>query len=253
MEEKNTPEKIDLSIEDLPQENSLESSSSEDNIDILVSQKDRHESGHYKRPQDLDVQISASGTTPLPVWQLPLAGILCALLAWGVTEISYEGFTLYYLIIADFLIKTDLFIISVSSLFGAAFGSVAGIYEKKTAKAIMGILIGLLVGAIGGIAGGFAGNTVSSFGNSGQTINVLAYGIAWSLSGFFLGLGQGLGTLKYIGTSAIGGLIGGLLGGIMFNLFNIIIAAPEAVTRGAAICFLGLCIGLGLAIAQRKR
>jgi hypothetical protein len=223
---------------------------------IFLSQYNVSESGVNDGLQDPNLKAVVSGEGSIPAWQLPLAGLFGALLAWGVTEISYAGYTPYYFNIADMTIYTDLFIITVSGLIGATLGSVSGIYEKKAAKAIIGILIGLLVGIIVGMTGGFVANTILSLDQSGQTtsivVSILAYALAWCLTGFFLGFGQGLGALKKIGMSAIGGMLGGLLGGILFDVFAIFISAPEALIRGIAICFLGLCIGLGVSFAQLR-
>ncbi len=254
MDEKEPIEKIDLSLEDLSEDINNEKVAQNDDI-IVPTQKctdqDLPNKSRRRSPVNKVHEVSSAS---IPIWLLPFIGIVGAIVAWGVTEISYNGFTFYSFDIANFVISTDLYIITISGLLGASFGVAYGILETKISKAILGLLIGLLFGIFGGVAGGAVGNAILLLGNESQ--NILLYttanGIAWGLVGVSQGLSQGLLAMSRVKASIIGGLLGCFFGGLFINVFYIVLAVPEVVARGIGICFLGFCLGLGLSMPGDK-
>ncbi len=208
------------------------------------------------KPQQYHDVSSRSRKTPF--WFFMITGLMGGLVAWGSTEIIFNGYTVYYPVVADIILKTDIFMIAVAGLLGAALGSARGVNEKKTLIALSGIVVGLLFGLFGGLAGGMirivlntavqVNNTVSAY------YQVIVSALSWGIAGLLIGFGQGSGALKMkqVYNSLVGGLIGGFIGGALFAFFLIYLDFADSIIRLLAIVTLGILMGVALGILQVK-
>ncbi len=251
MEEPKKPDKIEINFDELPEKEPA------DRLVINVDEKP------LEKPMLKGISKSSKADalqkkTNLPFWQLALAGLAGGLIAWGTTEISYSGYTIFFLNINGYLYKTDIFMVVVAGLIGATIGSVRGISHCRSVIAIIGIIIGLFFGLIGGTVGGLLYHKLIEMLLTGQPGNFYLYflcnGFAWGLVGLFIGLGQGLGSfrIKAVTNGLVGGLIGAIIGGVLFSLFLFNLSYSDSLVRLIALTSLGFSTGSSIGLMQIK-
>jgi hypothetical protein len=112
-------------------------------------------------------------------------------------------------------------------LVGAFIGSVEGALVKRSARqALVGVLFGALAGAVSGVLGLLIGGVaflVIGGGLIGTDIGgLIARMVGWMALGLFLGLGQGLVSMRFkrASYSMIGGTLAGIVGGLLYELLT---------------------------------
>jgi hypothetical protein len=157
----------------------------------------------------------------------------------------------------------------VAGFVGLLIGAVEGIICRTFARAAwcggIGLMTGLIAGAISVILAGMAYSLIGMLG-SGMAVNASAgaftlqmfrRGLAWTLAGMGMGLGQGFalksGKLKLNGF--IGGMVGGLIGGLLFDPITLLLSNPElmqgaGLSRGVGIMIVGGAVGLMIGLTD---
>jgi len=132
----------------------------------------------------------------------------------------------------------------VSGFIGLFIGASDGIVCRLPRRALICGGVGLLVGLVGGFVCGFFADIAygaitlfaerQSEGDSGLStlgfsLQMIGRSLAWGLTGFAMGLGQGIAlrSSRLLVYGMIGGIIGGLLGGLLFDPIDIIMLGRD--------------------------
>jgi len=104
----------------------------------------------------------------------------------------------------------------VGMCIGAAVGAVEGVVVKRSARQAV---TGALLGAAAGMAAGTVGLLIGWLAFLGLKGGPLGRSVGWMCLGLFLGLGEGLVSLKLKRASygTAGGAVAGLLGGLLYE------------------------------------
>lgn len=162
---------------------------------------------------------------------------------------------------------------TVAALAGLLIGAADGLVCRLWRRVLIAGLVGFFVGFVGcfvtSIIAGMIymplralaenqanGQGAGGLGTLGLLIQVGGRGLAWTLAGMAMGLGQGIalrsGRLLLYGF--LGGAIGGLLGGMLFDPIHLILVgegAPSAhLSRLVGFGVIGLSIGLMIGIVE---
>ncbi len=192
------------------------------------------------------------------VWPLIIAGFIGGLIAWVITELSYDDYARGYETYFQLLIEIGVFTAVVGGAIGASLGSVEGISSKVLEKTLKGFAVALGFGVLGGAAGGVLAQVVYSILGGGVHDNILLQilvrALAWGIVGLFVGIGQGLGTGggKRVLNGLLGGLCGGVLGGLLFDVIGVF-TFTGALSRAIAIPLIGVFAGLGIGLVSEMR
>jgi hypothetical protein len=160
----------------------------------------------------------------------------------------------------------------VAGMVGLFIGATDGIMCRLMRRAALAGSVGLITGLIGGFifmcfaglvyspisdwaqrqSGGGAGGLTTM----GFMAQIGARGLAWSLAGIAMGLGQGLAMRsgKIVLYGFLGGLLGGLFGGLLFDPIYFFVTGehnPSAATsRGISLSIIGGSVGLMIGIVE---
>lgn len=141
--------------------------------------------------------------------------------------------------------------LGIGMLVGAFIGSVEGAVVKRSLRqALVGTLFGALAGSISGVLGLLIGGVaflVIGGGLIGTGIGgLIARMVGWMALGFFLGLGQGLVSMRFkrASYSMIGGTLAGLVGGLLYELLTqmVLSATGDTATWQPVLTSLGLSL-----------
>jgi hypothetical protein len=160
----------------------------------------------------------------------------------------------------------------VSALVGLSIGAADGLVCRLWRRVLLGGGIGLVVGFIGGffcqILAGLVyaplnalamqqqGQGVAGLSTFGFLTQVGGRGLAWSLAGIAMGLGQGLSlrSTRLLLYGFLGGAIGGLVGGLLFDPIALILVGPSSPSahwsRMVGLCVIGMGVGLMIGIVE---
>jgi len=160
----------------------------------------------------------------------------------------------------------------VAGFIGLAVGAADGLLSRALHRSAVCGLVGLAAGlGIGLVASVFA-QVLYSLGQRGIDVlsddgarpSVVAFlaqmatrGIAWSLAGAAMGLGQGIAlrSRRLLVNGLLGGLVGGLLGGLLFDPIGYVfegesLAATANLSRAIGCVTIGMVTGLMIGIVE---
>lgn len=195
---------------------------------------------------------------PTQVWQMVVAGLLGALVAWVFYEVAIgeEGY-----LVANVILDMALWGAILAAIIGFFFGTVQDLLNRHSGRALQSGLLWMLGAAGGGFMGGALGTIAYNILGGGSMeitfgTQVLARTLAWGLIGGGFGVGQGVVTrnAKRLVNGLLGGLIGGIIGGFLFDFIGIILEAETAaVSRLVGFGALGVMIGLMMGLVEHLR
>jgi len=155
----------------------------------------------------------------------------------------------------------------VGAFVGLAVGAVEGLVCRTLVRALRcgayGLMAGLVGGAVSAIVGGLVYQGLGQVGGASFDtlpaflVQMFRRGLAWTIVGTAMGLGQGLAlknrTLLLNGF--IGGLLGGLVGGLLFDPINLLVAnrtqmAGAEASRAIGLGIIGAVVGLFIGITD---
>lgn len=129
---------------------------------------------------------------------------------------------------------------------GGMTGAVTGlVVQRSMPRALIGAVLGGIVGLIGGMLGLLIGEGFFLLLGGG----IIGRTLGWTFLGLFLGLGDGLVSLKLrrAGYGAIGGTVAGLVGGIAYEVMTQLFLRQSDVVQmivGAlGLILIGACLG----------
>jgi hypothetical protein len=158
----------------------------------------------------------------------------------------------------------------VAGFVGFMIGSVEGIVCRTLARAAWCGAIGLLSGVLGGalsgliagavfeIIGRIAGDSLDPTASAAGFIFLLfRRGLAWTVAGMAMGLGQGLAlkSSKLLLNGFIGGMVGGLMGGLLFDPIDLLLSDRELlegaeVSRATGLVIIGAAVGAMIGVTD---
>jgi len=226
---------------------------------IDISSSDLYD--HNLQPRivvEVDEQQDLEFDTPIASWFYILASIIGGFFALMVTELSYNGYTMYHLVFGSNYYRIDLFVLVISGIYGTVLGAVPGVHKNKVVRTIAGNLLGLVFGLCGGILASGFNNFLMEIMNLTEKgdliIIILMRGLSWSLVGVMIGLG-----ISIIGCRAkqvirfmVAGFTGALIGGVIFSMLMETFLYQNILSRGVSILILGLCLAAGFVFANKK-
>jgi hypothetical protein len=161
----------------------------------------------------------------------------------------------------------------VAGLIGLAVGGVDGIVCRLWRRAALGAAVGLIVGLLGAfvftmIAGLVygpinslamrqSGTSIGSLSALGFGLQIAGRGLAWSLAGLSMGIGQGIAlrSRRVLLYGLLGGALGGLLGGLLFDPIGMVVIGADApsshVSRLIGIVVIGASVGGMIGLVER--
>lgn len=189
---------------------------------------------------------------------LAVLGIAGGLIAWPLSEVLLRAQSDFPSLLAFTMVSG----FGIGALFGAMFGSAAGIFLGRMRRSAVGALWGLLIGGAGGAAGFLTGQglllvigeRVGAATSGGYAaVLPLSRALGWAVLGAFVGAADGIRARSGLRTRAgvAGGLLGGLAGGLAIEYGRIVLPV-EPYARLAAFVFLGLTIALFFALVERR-
>jgi len=214
--------------------------------------------GSINEPADPTTQVAEEkGSILLQAWfYLGLAGLVGALIGWGVCEPWFVDSPAGGHFWADFLM-----IPAIVGLLCLGFGVAESIVERSVKKALIRGAICLPLGAVLGVIFEFIANIIYSIGISicvemGAQTNHnpslwVARGIAWMVFGAAGGVVYG--TAGMSGRKMLYGVLGGVLGaGLGGVLFDPIAIATHggAVSRGVGFGLVGMATGIAVGLVE---
>lgn len=185
-------------------------------------------------------------------------GVVAGLIAWPMSEllVSHQG------AFVSLLLFTATSGAGVGLVFGAVFGSAAGIFLARPRRALTGAGWGALTGLVGGAVGFLIGQGVllvigeqlTAPGTRAYELSIpIARAVGWMILGAFVGSAEGVRTRRGLKAraGAIGGLLGGLAGGLAVEYGRVLLPAlPYA--RLAAFVLLGVAIAGFYALIEKR-
>ncbi len=162
----------------------------------------------------------------------------------------------------------------VAAFVGLFVGAADGIVSRAAHRALTcgavglgsGLIGGALMGVIANLFFGFASELIpmvdsgprDHLSTAAFLLQVLIRGIAWSIAGVAMGLGQGIAlqSRRLLLNGLIGGLIGGLVGGLLFDPIDLglrgsLAVASEAwLSRGVGFTVIGLSVGFTIGMVE---
>ena len=165
-----------------------------------------------------------------------------------------------------------LFFPIVAGLIGLLIGAADGILCRQPRRAVLAGGVGLVVGGLGGFFSNFLGGMVyaplsifahmrqdasGSMSMFGFMVQTIGRGLAWSVAGVAMGLGQGIAlrSRRLLHYGLLGGMIGGLVGGLLFDPIDMLLGIGVVQTsahwsRLVAITIIGVGVGAGIGIVE---
>jgi len=203
---------------------------------------------------------------------LLLAGLIGALIAWGVTE-PYLGDTVED---EQSTAIALLMLLSMGGLVGLMVGSMEGILARNFSRSVKSGLIGLLIGFGGGIASiiiaGIVAQIIIPIGVAivgaeaaqdpahnfaGFILIVIVRSLIWTVLGMTVGLGPGIAlkAKKLVLNGFIGGMIGGMIGGLLFDPINYFVSGGTMdtgveISRAIGLGVIGATTGFMIGIVE---
>jgi len=150
----------------------------------------------------------------------------------------------------------------VALALGAVEGLVCRTFSRAAWCAGIGLLIGLAAGGVsillGGLAYGLIGMLGVGQGGVGAfLIQMFRRGLAWTLAGMGMGLGQGIAlkSRKLAFNGFLGGIVGGLVGGLLFDPIGVVFTKPELMqgamlSRAVGLTIIGAVVGLMMGLTD---
>ncbi len=159
----------------------------------------------------------------------------------------------------------------MAGMIGLGLGAVDGLVCRLPRRALLSGAVGLLVGFIGGFVSSFIAGLVyaplSAFAMShtvaGGGLSPFAFlvqmtgrGLAWSLAGMTMGLGQGIAlrSKRLLIYGLLGGVVGGLLGGLLFDPIDLLMLGRDrpsaAVSRLVGFLAIGASVGAMIGVVE---
>jgi len=214
--------------------------------------------GSINEPADPATQVAEEkGSILLQAWfYLGLAGLLGALIGWGVCEPWFVDSPTGGHFWADFLM-----IPAIVGLLCLGFGVAESIVERSAKKALIRAAICLPLGAVLGVVFEFIANIIYSIGISicvemGAQTNHnpalwVARGIAWMVFGAAGGVVYGTAGMsgKKVLYGVLGGVLGAGLGGILFDPIAIA-TRGGAVSRAVGFALVGMATGIAVGLVE---
>ena len=214
--------------------------------------------GSINEPADPATQVAEEkGSILLQAWfYLGLAGLLGALIGWGVCEPWFVDSPAGGHFWADFLM-----IPAIVALLCLGFGMAESIVERSAKKALIRAAICLPLGAVLGVVFEFIANIIYSIGISicvemGAQTNHnpalwVARGIAWMVFGAAGGVVYGTAGMsgKKVLYGVLGGVLGAGLGGILFDPIAIA-THGGAVSRAVGFALVGMATGIAVGLVE---
>jgi MFS family permease len=214
--------------------------------------------GSINEPADLATQVAEEkGSILLQAWfYLGLAGLIGALIGWGVCEPWFVDSPSGGHFWADFLM-----IPAIVGLLCLGFGVAESIVERSVKKALIRAAICLPLGAVLGVVFEFIANIIYSIGISicvemGAQTNHnpalwVARGIAWMVFGAAGGVVYGTAGMsgKKVLYGVLGGVLGAGLGGILFDPIAIA-THGGAVSRAVGFALVGMATGIAVGLVE---
>jgi MFS family permease len=214
--------------------------------------------GSINEPADPATQVAEEkGSILLQAWfYLGLAGLIGALIGWGVCEPWFVDSPSGGHFWADFLM-----IPAIVGLLCLGFGVAESIVERSAKKALIRAAICLPLGAVLGVVFEFIANIIYSVGISicvemGAQTNHnpalwVARGIAWMVFGAAGGVVYGTAGMsgKKVLYGLLGGVLGAGLGGILFDPIAIA-THGGAVSRAVGFALVGMATGIAVGLVE---
>ena len=214
--------------------------------------------GSINEPADPTTQVAEEkGSILLQAWfYLGLAGLIGALMGWGVCEPWFVDRPTDGHLWADFLM-----IPAIVGLMCLGFGVAESIVERSVKKALIRGAICLPLGAVLGVIFEFIANIIYSIGISicvemGAQTNHnpalwVARGIAWMVFGAAGGVVYGTAGMsgKKVLYGVLGGVLGAGLGGILFDPIAIA-THGGAVSRAVGFGLVGMATGIAVGLVE---
>jgi len=214
--------------------------------------------GSINEPADPTTQVAEEkGSILLQAWfYLGLAGLIGALIGWGVCEPWFVDSPTGGHFWADFLM-----IPAIVGLLCLGFGVAESIVERSVKKALIRAAICLPLGAVLGVVFEFIANIIYSIGISicvemGAQTNHnpalwVARGIAWMVFGAAGGVVYGTAGMsgKKVLYGVLGGVLGAGLGGVLFDPIAIA-THGGAVSRAVGFGLVGMATGIAVGLVE---
>ena len=164
-----------------------------------------------------------------------------------------------------------LFFAVVAALVGLFVGATDGVLshalQRSMVCGLVGLAIGLALGLVSSVVAelvyAFTRHLVARFHTSagdlstvGFLIQMITRGIAWSLAGAAVGLGQGvaLRSKKLALNGLVGGMVGALIGGLLFDPIDRLVHDSSfhsaALSRAVGLAVIGTVTGLMIGIVE---
>ena len=193
------------------------------------------------------------GLIPTNLWQMAVAGLAGAVLAWVV----YECFGLRtsdYRSLMDLVLIEALWGFVISGIIGFSFGAVESLLNRQYGLVLQKGLRWMCGAAAGGFLGSGAGEIIYNLLLQRYVIppfpwQIFARTLGWALFGAGMGMGNGwmAGDRKRFVNGLIGGIAGGAAGGLVFDFISIPLPYGEG-SAARLIGFLALGGGIGALI-----
>ena len=214
--------------------------------------------GSINEPADPATQVTEEkGSILLQAWfYLGLAGLIGALIGWGVCEPWFVDSPTGGHFWADLLM-----IPAIVGLLCLGFGVAESIVERSVKKALIRAAICLPLGAVLGVVFEFIANIIYSIGISicvqmGAQTNHnpalwVARGIAWMVFGAAGGVVYGTAGMsgKKVLYGVLGGVLGAGLGGILFDPIAIA-THGGGVSRAVGFALVGMATGIAVGLVE---
>lgn len=176
-------------------------------------------------------------------WQIyynAVFGAIGALIAWLV--VGQFDATSWDIHLANLFIGAG-----VGFFIGGALGTVEGLVVKRSfLRTLLGALGGAFAGALSGMIGLLFGGLVFVLIEGG----LIARMLGWMALGTFLGLGQGLISLRFkrAAYGLVGGAVAGLVGGALYELFTQVFLEQseqaQVVLSAVGLILIGMSLGI---------
>lgn len=200
------------------------------------------------------------GLIPTNLWQMAVAGLCGAVLAWLVDECLFPDHYTYGSFM-EMVLGMAWWGCLISGIIGFSFGTVESLLNRQYGLALRKGFRWMLGAALGGFIGSGAGQMLYSLlggGGIGQPLlwQIIARTLGWTLLGAGMGMANGwmAGNKKRMVNGLIGGMAGGAAGGLVFDLICIPLPYGEgSVARLVGFLALGGGIGALIGLVEHFR
>ena len=200
------------------------------------------------------------GTSLLAAWEIQVLGSGGPEQKVNVLHVSLQH-----------MVASFLFFPIVAALVGLFIGATDGLLSRAFRRSVtcglvgmgIGLSAGLLATVLAEVVYGLGRTLVARFetgdgdpGGAAFVIQMMVRGVAWSLAGAAMGLGQGvaLRSKKLTLNGLIGGTVGALLGGLLFDPIDLWVSGRElhsaTLSRAVGLGVIGAVTGLMIGLVE---